>query len=318
MALLLSLAPAALHAQAVATGTTLNVGGSGEQTVATATVTGADGQPASGVVEFWDGNRQLAEAVLNAAGRAATNLTLPAGTHNLRAVYVGDAAHQASASASTQVQTQASSGSSPSFQLSLAAVSPSSLPMTLAAGDSGTVTVTVTPVNNAALTAPMSVTLSCSGLPSQASCSFTPEDVNIQSNTPASCPSGSAASACPPTSQMVISTEGEGTSGPHAPANRKGTPVNAALLLPGLLGLGGLAWGVRRRRWLQRLTLLALFGLVTTLGTTACNPYWYYYNHGPEPTPATPSGNYTVTVTAQSTNGVIAISNSTTMVLTVQ
>ncbi len=68
----------------------------------------------------------------------------------------------------------------------------------------------------------------------------------------------------------------------------------------------------------QRLTLVALVGLVTTLGTTACNPLYYYYNHGPTVTPSTPTGHFTVTVTGQSTNGVTAITNSTTLVLTVQ
>jgi hypothetical protein len=98
---------------------------------------------------------------------------------------------------------------------------------------------------------------------------------------------------------------------------RGGSSVALAILLPGILGLGGLAWGARRRRWLQRLALVAFVGLVTALGTTACNPLYYYENHGPPHPPATPSGTYTVTVTGQSTNGVTAITNNTTMVLTV-
>lgn len=316
---------AAAHAQADATvlptQTTLKLDARGlagaSQTTATVSVFGADGQPATGVVNFDDGNRQLAEAVLK-SGEATAVLTLASGAHSLRAVYAGDVAHAASASDNTQVQTLATSSTTPGFQLSLAAVSPSSLPMTLTAGNSGTVTVTVAPVNNASLTAPMFVTLSCSGLPTLASCSFSPADVEIQPSTPASCTSGSPASACPPTSQMVISTQAQGTSELNKPAERNGRPISFALLLPGMLGLGGLAWGARRRRWLQRLALVALVGLVSTLGMTACNPYYYYYNHGPTPTPATPSGTYTVTVTAQSTTGVTAISNSTTMVLTVK
>jgi hypothetical protein len=91
-----------------------------------------------------------------------------------------------------------------------------------------------------------------------------------------------------------------------------------AFLLPGALGLGGLAWGVRRRPWLNRLSLLALLGLVTMLGTTACNPRYNYEHHGPPANPATPAGTYTVYVTAQSSNGVTAITNSTTMALTVK
>jgi hypothetical protein len=192
--------------------------------------------------------------------------------------------------------------------------------MTLTPGDSGTVTVTVSPVNNAALTAPMFVTLSCSGLPSQAACAFTPSVVEIQPTTPASCTSGSPASACPPTSLMVISTQAAKTttSALHRPSQGNSTPINFALLLPGILGLGGLAWGARRRRWLQRLSLVALVGLVATLGMTACNPFYYYYNHGPTPAPPTPAGTYNVTVTGQSSNGVTANTISTSLVLTVQ
>ena len=43
------------------------------------------------------------------------------------------------------------------------------------------------------------------------------------------------------------------------------------------------------------------------MGTTACDPRYYYENHGPPPVPATPSGNYTIIVTAQFSNGVTAI-----------
>ena len=82
-----------------------------------------------------------------------------------------------------------------------------------------------------------------------------------------------------------------------------------------MLGLGGLAWGARRRRWLQRLSLLALVGLVTTLGTTGCNPRYYYSTTVPPQPPATPSGTYPITVAGQSSNGVTAITNTTTFQL---
>ena len=64
--------------------------------------------------------------------------------------------------------------------------------------------------------------------------------------------------------------------------------------------------------------LIAIVGLVTTLGTTACNPHYYYYNHGPPNNLPTPSGTYTVTVTGQTSNGISAITQNTTFVLTVQ
>lgn len=317
----LALLPASLAAQQIATHTALTVETSEQaghtQATAAVAVTAADGRPASGVVVIKDGDGELAEALLNDQGVASPEFTLPAGDHDLRAVYAGDASHLSSASATSNATAQVSS--TPSFTLSLTPVAPSTLPLTLTAGNSGTIAVTVVPESNAALTSPMFVTLSCSGLPTLASCTFTPESVEILPTTPASCPSGSPVSACPPVSSMLLQTAAVRSSGvvrPRFPGSA-GHPVGLAILLPGMLGLGGLAWGARRRRWLQRLALVAMMGLVTALGTTACKPLYNYYNHGPVPNPATPSGTYNVTVTAQSSNGVTAITTNTTMVLTV-
>jgi hypothetical protein len=246
---------------------------------------------------------------------------LPGGSHTLRAVYLGDTTHQASASDSTAVHADFSAGATPSFQVSVAAVSPATLPLTLTPGQAGTISVTVTPIDNAALSAPMFVTLSCSGLPQQASCTFTPNDIEILPTTPTSCSSGSLPSACPPTSLMLLQTQAQTVTSSmnrqSAGGGRRSIPVAWALLLPGVLGLGSLAWGARRRRWLQRLALVALVGVVTTLGTSGCSPLYRYYNHGPADPPATPAGTYNVVVTAQSSNGITAITQSTTMVLTV-
>jgi len=319
--LALALLPLAAMAQQIATHTALTVEtseqGGHTQATATAAVTAADGLPASGIVVIEDGDRELAEAVLNAQGVASPVFSLPAGDHNLHAVYAGDASHLSSFSAGTNSTAQASS--TPSFTLSLAPVAPSTLPLTLTAGKSGTIAVTVVPEDNAALTSPMFVTLSCSGLPSVSSCTFTPESVEILPTTPASCPANSLPAACPPVSSMLLQTEAVRTTKVVHPGfpGSGGRPIALAILLPGMLGLGGLAWGARRRRWLQRLALVTMIGLITALGTTACKPLYNYYNHGPVPNPATPSGTYTVTVTAQASNGVTAITTNTTMVLTV-
>jgi hypothetical protein len=118
---------------------------------------------------------------------------------------------------------------------------------------------------------------------------------------------------------MVLQTYAQSTA-MASPATRPGkgsSPIAWAFLLPGTLGLGGLAWGARRRRWLSQLSLVALVSLVTLLGTTGCNPRYYYEHHSPIPNPPTPAGTYTVTVSAQSNNGVTAISQNTTFVLTV-
>jgi hypothetical protein len=282
-------------------------------------VTGADGLPAAGAVSIIEGGRQLAQVALDPTGQATSVLTLPGGEHTLSAVYGGDTTHLGSASVSTLVQTQAST--TPSFQLTLAPVAPAALPLVLTAGNAGTINVTIVPVNPSALTAPMFVTLSCSGLPNQASCNFSPGNVEILPTTPTSCAAGSPAAACPPVSSMVLQTVAGGTAAKAtqpASVGNGGSAVEWAILLPGIMGLGGLAWGARRRAWLSRMALIALVALVTMLGTTGCNPRYYYFNHGPPTNLPTPAGTYTVTVTGQSSDGITAITQSTTMVLTVK
>jgi len=117
---------------------------------------------------------------------------------------------------------------------------------------------------------------------------------------------------------MVIQTYAASTTmaAPPTPMDHRSSPVAWALLLPGTLGLG-LAFGVRRRRWLIRLSLVIFVGLITVLGAAGCNPRYYYEHHGPPPNPATPPGTYNITVTAQSSNGVTATTQNTTFVLIV-
>jgi hypothetical protein len=264
-------------------------------------VTGEDGSPATGAVVLEENGKQLAGAALSTEGRARVELALPAGDHSLTATYTGDATHIASTSQLSGVHAQASSPT-PDFQVS---VSPASLSLT--AGQSGSATVSITPVNASALTAPMFVTLSCSGFPDQSTCTFTPENVEIL-------PKATAAT----TSSMVITTQATSLAGLKPPTGTSRNPVAWAVLLPGTLGLAGLAFSTRRRRWLSRLSLIALIGLVTVLGATACAPRYNYYNHGPPYNLPTPSGTYTLQVTAQSSNGITATTHSTSFALTVK
>ena len=296
-----TLAMAPEDAPRQATQTALNVethdqNGRTEATLAV-TVTGEDGLPATGAVAIADNGKPLAGAALNVKGQAVLVLSLPEGDHSLTAAYNGDAAHRRSISEASQAT--GSSGTPPPFTVTVA---PTTLSLT--PGQSGTVTASVTPANSAALTAPMFVTLSCSGLPDEASCSFTPENIEIL-------PGATAAISIP----VVIATE-QGNA--LLPAHPRSTSVDWAFLLPGALFLGSLAWSARRRPWLNRLSLLAILGLVTILGATGCNPHYNYYNHGPPLPPATPAGNYTITVTAQSINGITAITSNATFALTVQ
>jgi hypothetical protein len=296
-----ALSVAAVNMPGLATQTTLNVEtrDQGGRTLATVsiTVSGVDGLPATGAVVLSDSGSQLAGAALNAQGQAGFTISLPAGDHSLSAVYSGDSTHSGSVSQPQVVHALASSA--PTFTIS---ISPGTL--TLTPGQTGQITASVTPQNASALTAPMFVTLSCSGLPDESSCTFTPENLEIL-------PGATAAV----TSNMVIVTQ-EVT--PSTSSIPRSNPVAWAFLLPGVLGLGGLAWGTRRRAWLNRLALLALVALVTTLGATACSPRYDYYNHGPPIPPATPAGTYTVLVTAQNSNGITAITQSAPLVLTVK
>jgi len=292
----------AAHAQGLPTTTTLTAGAlSGCAQALTVTVT-ANGQPVTGTVAIEDDLNgkevQLAAAALSAQGTATLTVSLTDGVHSLTAVYAGNATDQTSTSA---IVTTADVTASCDFTVSVIPAT-----MTLTPGQSGTLTASVTPSPDftSTLTAPLFVTLSCSGLPDQAVCTFTPENVEILPNTTA-----------PLTSSMVIATQKASASSAQRPGSNT---VAWAFLLPGALGLGGLAWGARRRAWLNRLSLLALVGFVAMLGTTACNARYDYFNHGPPQNPATPAGTYTVTVTAQSSNGVAAITNSTPLALTVQ
>ncbi len=310
-----------VSASSVSSETTLNVtthdqGGTTKATLHIG-VAGNDGSTASGAVSIQERGKTVASVALNGDGQGTADITLPAGAHNLRAVYAGDSTHAASVSSSQSVTAMSAPTAATTYTLSLAAIAPTTIPMTLTAGTAGQVKVTVVPANNASLTAPMFVTLSCSGLPDQASCTFSPSTVEILSTMTATCTTGSA--NCPPTATLVLQTQAGGTAKNAAPAVGKHSgAVVWAFLLPGVLGLGGLAWGARRRRWLSRVALLGLVALVTTLGTTGCNPRYYYYNHGPDTNLPTPAGSYTINIIGQSSDGITANNFQTTLALTVQ
>jgi hypothetical protein len=264
-----------------------------------APVAGADGQAATGAVVLRDHGRQIAGAALDASGLAAIAIDLPAGEHQLRAAYLGDAVHQGSVSSAASVQAQTTG--TPDFGV---AIAPASLSLT--AGQSGSAILTVTPINAAALSSPMFLTLSCSGIPDESACTFTPQTLEID-----------AGATKAVTSEMVLTTQAQ-SGRVVLPGQPAGGATALAVLFPGVLALGGLAWGARRRRFLGRFALLAMAALITVAGATGCNPQYNYQHHGPIKNPATPAGTYTVRVTAQTSNGVTATTHYTTLALTVK
>ncbi len=314
MALLLLLPVSAASAQGISTTTTMTAqsatSSSCSLTTLTVGVTSTTGVPA-GTVTINDASSgspvSLGSKTLNSSGQTTFVFALANGVHTLSAVYTGNTAYNTSASVA--ISQTVSSQCTASFAVTVSGLSPSN---TLTAGQAGTATITVTPLPSfvpALGGTPAFITLSCSGLPNQASCTFSPENVEIL-------PAQNEGM----TSSMVLQTQAAGTAKAMPPASQSNGsgPVAWAILLPGVLGLGGLAWGARRRAWLSRLSLVALVGFVAMLGTTACNPRYDYYHHAPPTNLPTPSGTFTVTVTGQSSNGISAVTQNTTFTLTVQ
>ncbi len=87
-----------------------------------------------------------------------------------------------------------------------------------------------------------------------------------------------------------------------------------AVLLPGVLGLGLLG---RKRKLFGKVALVLMVGAIGVLGTSACNVRYKYLNHPPTPNFGTIPGSYTLTIWAQTSNGVSASEQFVTMPLTV-
>jgi hypothetical protein len=277
-------AAAAAAENATATQTTLTVAtdNAGPRTRATLTahVTGAP----SGVVTFRSGQIDLGSALVDSEGKASLQTELlPAGSHPVVAIYQGKSADLNSISNPELVQANVSTAAG-----FTAAATPTSLSTPV--GGFVSSNVTVTPVNgfNAY------VTLSCSGLPINTTCTFTPVNVLAACTT-----SGTGAQTCTPgTSVMQIQTQ---TPSPVKNARNSEPGMRRyAFVLPLLFGLAGL--GARKRTAWRNLALgmLAFAGL---MGMTACSQRYNYLNHGPPPNEGTPIGSYTVTIQASSTTG---------------
>ena len=150
--------------------------------------------------------------------------------------------------------------------------SPSSV--TISAGQSGSFTVTAKPQSGSFNSA---ITLSCSGIPSSMSCSFSPAAITPGSGTANSTLTISAASV----------------TGMNLPQRRKAIPIYAGLLLP--FGVAGFAFaGTARRRGVQFLALLTLVSI--GIGSVSCGG-----NSAGTQTLAQPSS-YSVNIVGNSTS----------------
>jgi hypothetical protein len=155
-----------------------------------------------------------------------------------------------------------------------------------APGASGTTTLTITPLGGFNAT----LTYSCTGLPSEATCTFT------------------AASAS--TETLSIATTAPSSRLDRSPFGRHGG-IFYAMLLPGVFGL--LITRGNRKRELRGTRLLSLIAVLalSTLWMPACGG-----GSSKPSNPGTPAGTSSVIVTA-TTGGTSALTHTTTVTLTV-
>jgi hypothetical protein len=287
MLFLSMVAGAAAAENATATQTTLTVAtdNAGPRTRATLTahVSGDLGAPA-GVVTFRSGQTDLGSALVDSEGKASLQTDLlPSGSHPVVAIYLGESAYLNSTSNAELVQANVSTAAG--FTV---AATPTSL--STAVGGFVSSIVTVTPVNgfNAY------VSLSCTGLPINTTCTFAPINVQAACTTGA----GGAQTCTPGTSVMQIQTQ---TPSPTTTARSTDAGMRRyAFVLPVLFGLAGL--GARKRNAWRNLAL-AIVAFTGVMGMTACNARYRYLNHGPPANPGTPIGSYTITIQASSSTG---------------
>ncbi len=251
----------------VGTTTTLSISPASPVNAETSVTLSATVKPSStstktptGTVTFTDAVLgKLGTGTLNGSGIAAfTSSTLAGASYSITATYGGDTNFAGSSSSAVPYVIQ-------DFKV---VPSPTTVTVT-APGQSGMSTLTTTPLGGFNQT----ISYSCSGLPSEATCTF------------------AAASAT--TETLTIATTAPSAGLDRTPLGRRRT-LFYALLLPGFLGLAVSA-GNRKRTWrgLRLLSLIAVLALFT-LSMPACGGG---SSSGPS-NPGTPAGTSTVTVTA--------------------
>lgn len=287
-------APVTVTVTKIATTTALSASATtataGASLTFTATVAGGSSTPApTGSVIFSNGTTALGTAAINSSGVATyTTTALPVGSNSITAAYSGDSSFSSSTSAALAVTINAP----PPADFTLG-VNPASL--SLSTGKSGTSTITITPQNgfNTALT------FSCTGLPLQSQCSFSPQTVT---------PDGTNAVS----STLTITTTAS-TAALHEPAPFSHRPL-LAFLFPGIGITLGLTLRSRKRlsngfrHFGTLLLVLSFAGLLNACGASKVNT-------GTGNT-GTPTGTSTITITA-TTSGSTPTTHTSTLSLTV-
>jgi hypothetical protein len=222
--------------------------------------------------------RSLGSAFVQADGSATLTVSaLAAGTHSIRAVYNGTGSAASSTSEAADVTSEAAA---PDFSLT---ATPTTL--NLAAGAQGTVSVTVAPGAGFS----NYVALSCAGLPLFTTCNFLPSNVDV-------------------VGANGLSTMTLNTTAPSGGGNtllRQDSGLVYCFLLPGALGLAGLAFG--RHRGLRTLAMLCIVGSLVG-GASSCAQRYRYLNYGPSANQGTPAGQSIIRIYGTAVNGALSTS----------
>lgn len=225
------------------------------------------------MVTLLDGTMQLGQQPLDASGSASFSLTsLTVGPHSLMASYPGDAVYGASTS---PVLNQTVSDFTPSLAMAT---------QTVAAGSSASYSLAIAPVAGFK----GSVTFTCSGLPSYASCSAPPTNV-----------AGSAA-----TTTITVAT---GSNALAAEAGQTGSLLYACVF-------GGGFWLLLRRAGVRRTGSCGLFSISVLLlaaGAIGCGS-----SKAPQssPQPTSQTSMFTINVTATQNGVTVTHSVAATLV----
>ncbi|MGA2806680.1 MAG: DUF4185 domain-containing protein [Terracidiphilus sp.] len=174
----------------------------------------------------------------------------------------------------------------PGFDLTVKPVS-----LSLTPGSTGTASLSIVPVNGFN----QQVTLACSGLPSESSCSFSPSAVT---------PDGTTTSTATVTITTTAATATRET-GPW-PFMAGGSLLGLCLLLP------------FKRKYLCNRAYWALMMILVAMCTMAASCGGSGGSTEPPANPGTPAGTSIVTITATSGSGTSAIVQSATLSLTIQ
>jgi hypothetical protein len=269
---------------AVTTSTSTIQQGSSVTFTATVSPMQAGGPTPSGTVQFNSSNGSFGFVIgltsLNANGQAQIATTsLPVGSDQITAIYLGDSNYTSSTSSAIAETVNPA----PTFMVS---ANPTTIPVTVP-GQSGSTVLTFTAQNGFSSNGAVTVTPTCSGLPSETRC-------------------GSGASITIPTNGTATATITFQTTAPSAviPASHDRRDIGGWRLTAGSLALACLlcatmlAFGHRekRQRWGVAL-MLAVFALLAV--SVGCGGGGGG-NTGPPPNPGTPVGTYqgvSITVT---------------------